>query len=192
MRESSPAATSGGGSPPLLPGIYPPLARASATLLRGASFLGAGLRPWPGAEGAAPITGRYRAKVIGNGLRELDRFLNLLIDEAALARGLAARPGQRNTSNKLGAYRQWLGRPHPDAERLRALGRSRECLFHCEGRVTRGDSLDCGFLTAGWPELPGTQAPLRRFGIGERIEASGEDLDDVCALYRRIAQELCG
>jgi hypothetical protein len=138
---------------------------ASSTLFRGAAFLGACLRT-PTAhevESRSPaIVGRYRAKVIGNGLRELDRFLNLLIDAVSDADGLPVRPGQRNTANKLSAYRAAKSLPNRDDGRLRALARSRDCLFHCGGRVRRGDRRDGVAMTVGWPERSGGDAPLDR------------------------------
>jgi hypothetical protein len=167
---------------------------ASSTLFRGAAFLGACLRT-PIAhdvESLAPaIVGRYRAKVIGNGLRELDRFLNLLIDAASDAEGLSVRPGQRNTANKLAAYRAAMALPNHDDRRLRALGRSRDCLFHCGGRVRRGDRRDAMTMTVGWPERLGGNAPLDRVSIGQELTVTRGDLDDVCRFYRRIAHELC-
>ncbi|HEX7851968.1 MAG TPA: hypothetical protein VF485_19705 [Sphingomonas sp.] len=168
---------------------------ASSTLFRGAAFLGACLRA-PTAhdvESLSPaIVGRYRAKVIGNGLRELDRFLNLLIDAASDAEGLPVRPGQRNTANKLAAYRAAMALPNDDDRRLRALGRSRDCLFHCAGRVRRGDRRDDMTMTVGWPERPSGDMPLDRVTIGQELTVTRGDLDDVCRFYRRIARDLCG
>jgi hypothetical protein len=168
---------------------------ASSTLVRGAAFLGACLRA-PTAhdvESRSPaIVGRYRAKVIGNGLRELDRFLNLLIDAASDAQGLPVRPGQRNTANKLAAYRAAMALPNHDDRRLRALGRSRDCLFHCGGRVRRGDRRDAMTMTVGWPERLGCDAPLDRVTIGQELTVTRGNLDDVCRFYRRIARDLCG
>lgn len=169
------------------------LERALVTLDRGASFLGAGLRAVAGPAPivpATPITGRFRAKVIGNGLRELDRFLNLLIDEALYTQGLKAFPGQRSTANKLRAYRLAAGRPHQDETRLRALGRSRECLFHCDGRVLRGDSRGDPFMTAGWPASAAADAPLRRVAVGSDLAVDRDDLARVCTFYRRIGAEI--
>ncbi|MET0270175.1 MAG: hypothetical protein ABW173_07075, partial [Sphingomonas sp.] len=65
-----------------LPNIGCAAALASATLARATRFLGAGLS----ADDPAcprPIGGAIRAKVIANALRELDRFLSILIDEVA-------------------------------------------------------------------------------------------------------------
>ena len=163
--------------------------RARVTLERAADFLAAGLRA--GAPvGPNPIAGPYRAKVIANGLRELDRFLNLLIDEARRVAGLPIFTHQRNTANKFTAddfqYRHSLA----DYERLRALGRSRECLFHCQGRVLRGDRADAERMTAGWPEIPGTVTPLRRFALGSEMSVSQQDLADVAVFYRRLGEEI--
>lgn len=167
---------------------------AAATLFRGAAFLGGCLRA-PVANDkdtrSLAIAGRYRAKVIGNGLRELDRFLNLLIDAAWSAEGLPVRPGQHNTANKLSAYRVTKSLPNHDGDRLRALGRSRDCLFHCGGRVRRGDRRDATAMTVGWPAQAGGDAPLDRVMIGQDLNVTRGDLEDVCLFYRRIAGELC-
>jgi hypothetical protein len=164
------------------------LTRAHATLDRGARFLGAGLRPQQDAAPAA-IAGCYRAKVIGNGLRELDRFLNLLLDEASLRIGLAARPGQRNTANKLRQFRTVTGIDRdPDLMRLNALGRSRDCLFYSGGIVTRGDFRGGPSMTAGWstPDIP----DLRSFAVGEQLEVTAADLAGICAFYEALAAEV--
>jgi hypothetical protein len=168
---------------------------ASSTLLRGATFLGACLRT-PIAHdvesGSPAIAGCYRAKVIGNGLRELDRFLNLLIDAASTAEGLPVHPGQRNTANKLSAYRAAKSLPNDDDARLRALGRSRDCLFHCGGRVRRGDRRGAMTMTVGWSARTGYAAPLARVMVGQDLTVTRSDLDDVCLFYREIARDLCG
>ena len=167
---------------------------AAATLFRGAAFLGACLRA-PIArdvESLSPaIVGRYRAKVIGNGLRELDRFLNLLIDAVSNAEGLPVHPGQHNTANKLSAYRAAKSLPDHDYDRLRALGRSRDCLFHCGGCVQRGDRRDAMTMTVGWPERHGGDEPLDRVKVGQDMTVTRGDLDDVCRFYCRIAHDLC-
>ncbi|MBO9624373.1 MAG: hypothetical protein J7500_16820 [Sphingomonas sp.] len=169
------------------PGIDDGLVRAHATLTRGARFLGAGLSAQAGVAPAA-IGGRYRAKVIGNGLRELDRFLNVLIDEASLRIGLPVVAGQRNTANKLRAFRAADGAAcATDEVRLRALGRSRDCLFHCGGIVTRADARGGTRMTAGWA---GPCAPLRSFAIGEELVLSAGELAGVCAFYESLAAEV--
>ena len=169
------------------PGNDDGLVRAHATLTRGARFLGAGLSAQAGAAPAA-IGGRHRAKVIGNGLRELDRFLNVLIDEASLRIGLPVLAGQRNTANKLRAFRAAGGGAcAADEARLRALGRSRDCLFHCGGVVTRADARGGTRMTVGWAD-PDT--PLRSFAIGEELVLTAGDLAGVCAFYETLAADV--
>lgn len=165
------------------------LARAHATLRRGAHFLGGGLRA-QGPAAALPIDGRYRAKVIGNGLRELDRFLNLLIDEAALARGLPAYPGQRNTANKLRRFRSAADDAgHADLTRLRALGRARDCLFFNNGIVARGDVRGGATMTAPWRgDAP--DHPLQSVRVGEALVLTPADLAGICAFYEALAAEI--
>ena len=157
---------------------------AYQTLLRGADFLANGI-----GTRAPGISGRYRAKVIGNGLRELDRFLNLLIDEARRAADLPGAPRQHNTANKL---RGWsiFDLSDSDHARLRALGRSRDCLFHCEGRVTRGDGRAGTVFSTGWRDRDRPGAPLVRVPIGGMLNLTGDDLADVCSFYRHLAIRL--
>ena len=165
--------------------------QAHRTLRNGTRFLGSGLSH----AGPAPIGGRHRAKVIGNGLRELDRFLSVLLDEVALAVGweradLQRLANVRNTANKLGAIHGWLGRPSDDLARLRALGRCRDCLFHCNGVVRRGDERRAPGMTVGWPADANGDGAGARLALGERLAVSAADLAWVCAFYERIAGDL--
>ena len=167
------------------------LARACAALCRGSNFFAAWL--WSSdtdAVRAPSLTSEHRSKVIANGLRELDRFLNILIDEVSLGHSLPARPGQRNTANKLRNLRDALGLPHEDHERLLALGRSRECLFHCGGRVSRGDNRQSRALTLGWSKGEGAGRALTRVPVGSAIVVSRADIESVCHFYRRLAEDL--
>lgn len=167
------------------------LARAHATLHRGAGFFGTWLR-WPDApvRSGTPVSHHHRSKVIGNGLRELDRFLNILIDEVSRRHGLPASPRQRNTARKLRLLREALGLPHEDDERLLALGRSRDCLYHCGGAARRGDMREPGTMTLGWPEGAGEAGPLRRIPVGGAISLERADLESVGLFYRRMADDL--
>ncbi len=131
--------------------------------------------------GAAPaiIAEAGRAKAIGNGLRELDRFLSLLIDEVAAVvapAGLdrAAFARQRNTANKLRTIRAAMALPSPDHDRLRTIGRTRDGLFHCAAMVRQGDATPC---------------PRRR-AHAERLTPDAAALVRLCAAYDRIAAEL--
>jgi hypothetical protein len=163
----------------------PELIRAYATLQRGSRFLGTGL----GGPGALPraIAGRYRAKVIGNGLRELDRFLNLLVGEAARCGGIALPTDERNTANKLARLRRALSMPDPDHARLVALAHSRDCLFYCAGTVLRGDKGDAGAMTIGWR---GAGGRLKRVAVGAELAVTVTDLSEVCRYYLDLADRL--
>jgi len=161
------------------------LARAHATLERGAQFLGRGLD-----SGAArTIVGPYRAKVIGNGLRELDRFLQLLVLAIAKTRGIALPEQERHTANLVARLRQALGTADPDRARLLALGRTRDCLFHCGGLVRRGDARGGAVMTIGW-HAAGAGGSLLRVAVGERLDPSARELLDICLYYRALAARL--
>ncbi len=133
--------------------------------------------------------------MIGNGLRELDRFLSVLLDEVALATGweraaLRRLANVRNTANKFAAVHGWLGRPIDDLPRLRALGRNRDCLFHCNGVVRRGDERRASSMTVGWPIDASSDGTGARLALGESLAVSPADLAWVCAFYERIAGDL--
>lgn len=160
------------------------LARAHATLERGAQFLGKGLD----AGMARAIVGPYRAKVLGNGLRELDRFLQLLVLAIAATRGIALPEQERNTANMVARLRQALGTADPDRARLLALGRTRDCLFHCGGLVRRGDARGGAVMTIGWHGAGG--GSLLRVAVGERLDPSARELLDICLYYRALAARL--
>jgi hypothetical protein len=146
-------------------------------LRRGARFLGSG---------RCAVEGRFRPKVIGNGLRELDRFLNVLIGEIARSCGVTLKRGQDNTANKLRSLRGAMGTSDPDHARLRAFGRTRECLFHCAGRVARGDARDGAMLTTGWCAARG----LRRVAVGSELQVSAGDIAEACSYYEALAGRL--
>ena len=136
--------------------------------------------------------GRYRVQVIANYLRELDQLLNLLIDEVAIAAdpirfARATLSRQRNTAAKLDNLRRLLQIPNPDDRRLRAIGRSRDCLFHCKGIVRRPDQRGGDSMTAGWPD---EHFALRTFALGGPLGLAKRDLDDVCRFYGEIARSL--
>lgn len=156
-------------------------------------FLSNGLSTHPALEGPLPIVGPYRAKVIGNSLRELDRFLSLLIDEVAQsvlpAEEQAGFLRQRNTPNKLQALRAAMAMPSPDHARLRAIGRSRDCLFYCGGIVRRGDRRGEPTLTPGWRLSSGLD---RRLIMGDRLEIGGENLSELCEFYDAVVVDLLG
>lgn len=169
------------------------LAQAAATLRRGTDFIAAGLQSPPGRGTTRAATGN--SKVIGNGLREIDRFLSILID--AVADGLVVDAAdrrtlrsQRNTARKLTALRTTLALASPDDAALRAIGRSRACLFHTAGIVRHAGPHSAP--THGWahPDAATAVLPPARFAIGDRLDVSIADLRRIGRFYDRIADDL--
>lgn len=132
--------------------------------------------------------------MIGNGLRELDRFLSILLDEIAAEAGWSAEDlvplaRIRNTPNKLEAVCLRMNIDIGQDVRLRALGRCRDALFHCGGLVRRGDHRHAETLTLGWPR-DSLQAAPRVLRMGERLSVSPADLAWICAFYVSIGDNL--
>jgi hypothetical protein len=132
--------------------------------------------------------------VIGNGLREVDRFLSLVID--AVATGIAT-PAERaalgrldNTARKLALLRTTMALASPDDAALRAIGRSRNCLFHTGGIVRAG--LPTSVPTRGWaaPDSAEDTARPAPLPTGSHLVISPDDLRRICRFYDRIADEL--
>ncbi|HEY0622807.1 hypothetical protein [Sphingomonas sp.] len=164
------------------------LARANMTLRRSADFFSFSLaRSSAPTSAVQPISHQLRSRVIGNGLRELDRFLNILIDQVASRRHLPTAPGQRNTANKLQAFWSDIGVTSDGHVRLRALGRSRDCLFHCDGIARRADVGNAGVMTLGWPDENGL---LQIAPLGSPIIVKPADLQNVRAFYGQLADDL--
>jgi hypothetical protein len=152
---------------------------AHVTLTRAASFWrdrADRLDHWN--EPASAVQARYTA----NCFRELDGFLRTLLEAVAPDTG----PAQRNTANKLGALTLARGTPPADAVRLRAIGRSTACLFHCAGWVRRPDVAAGTWMTAGWPERDGQR--LRRYPLGDRLRPRSRDVIDVCGFFLRVGE----
>ncbi len=176
---------------PLLHDDGPPRAasldRAHDTLMRGAAYLDRHVAPRCDAGVHAPF--------IGNALGELDRFLNVLVDEVADWIGAPVRPGQRNTANKLSALHDVTGHDVTGHDvggqevvrrsgagtdvgrtgvaetghaRLSAIGRSRDFLKHAGGRDATG---------AG--RTPDAALPL-----------SSAEMTAICRLYSDTASDL--
>ncbi|MGI4732828.1 MAG: hypothetical protein ACRYFW_13930 [Janthinobacterium lividum] len=156
-----------------------------ATLRRGIAFVGAGLVHADPVAG--PLAERCRARLAGNGLRELDRFFNLLIDAAVEASGGSARPDQANTAAKYRAIAAPERVSRDDHRRLLALGRTRACLFYCEGVVRRADRRGGTTMTAGWPDARGRLRVLR---LGDELRPDAGDLSSVAGFYRRLADRI--
>ncbi|WP_019832693.1 hypothetical protein [Sphingomonas sp. PR090111-T3T-6A] len=164
--------------------------QAYSTLCTAALFFASG-RDSPGINSVPP---RYPSKVAGNGLRELDRFLNILLDEVAAEAGWSAEDllllaRIRNTPNKLEKVCLRMNIEAGHDVPLRALGRCRDTLFHCGGVVRRGDDRDAQTLTLGWPNgLGGTVAHVLR--IGDQLSLSPADLAWISRFYIHIGDLL--
>lgn len=141
------------------------LDRAHDTLLRGAAHLSRHVAPR--CDEAASVSGVH-APFIGNALGELDRFLNVLVDEAARWLGEPIRPEQRNTANKLRTLKLAMGESDRGHARLSAVGRSRDYLKHSGGRDATG--------AARQPD--------------EVLTMSSADLLAICRLYSDAGRDL--
>ena len=180
----------------LLPPDQPPptaagLALAHQTLRDGAAFIGQSVRQSSYDNGDINLLGdMVEIRLLGNGLRELDRFLGLLIEEVADRIGSAEHDPRafarlRNTANKLRLVRGMMELGSPDHRWLRAVGRLRVCLHHCGGEV----------------RAPGHPAELSlagcRFGEPERADSprarlvlTSDALDRISHVYRRVGDDL--
>jgi len=171
--------------------------RAATLLLFGAHRLGllategALAAPWPTGSAAG-----VRARYIANCLRELDTFLKGLLDQVAPSpRG---RPRRHNAANRVhdAAYRtlpRSAGMPTvaisaDDIARLRALCRTRACLWHCHGLVRRPDQDGGAWMTSGWHAPASTD--LRRYALGDQLAPEGRDLIGVGTFYGHLAHKI--
>jgi hypothetical protein len=155
------------------------------TLRRGAEVFA----QWPHTRRKQPqITHSLQSKAIANGLRELDRFLNLLVDAAFRERGEFDNPNQWNTANKLQRFRRDAVGAEDDIGRLVALGRSRNSLFHCGGVARHQDRDDPRLMTLGWTACPGS--PLTRISLGGLIVLGSSDFECVGQFYRGLAESV--
>ncbi|WP_375270270.1 hypothetical protein [Sphingomonas sp.] len=179
--------------------LAPPaeLERAATLLLLGAHRLGqlatdgALAAPWPTGSAAG-----VRARYVANCLRELDTFLKGLLDQVAPSP--PDRPRRHNAANRVHdvAYRTptraaalpAIAILADDVARLRALGRSRACLWHCHGLVRRPDSGGGAWMTAGW-HAPAS-ADLRRYALGDHLAPSGRDLIGVGSFYHQLVHKV--
>lgn len=170
-----------------------PVAQAYDTLDRGTRRL-ATLAAASGLADPWPVAGadRVRIRYIGNCMRELDRFLHILIDELIDEAAGDAAPSRLSlaatTAGKLGHHASPYRDRAADQFRLHALARTRLCLSHGDGRASRPDRRDGDSMTAGW-FAPASTA-LRCYAIGERLRPSGHDLIGISAFYRQLADRI--
>ncbi|WP_019517703.1 hypothetical protein [Sphingomonas sp. Mn802worker] len=180
---------------PTAPAPRVELERAAALLLHGARCLsdlaneGVLSHRWPSGDAAG-----VRARYVANCLRELDTFLKGVLD--VVAPTPPGQPRRHNAANRVDRLLRATA-PAPtltamrmpgvttDVDRLRALGRSRACLWHCHGLVRRADRPEVAWMTAGWCAPASTR--LRRYGVGERMTPGGPELAGVAAFYHDLA-----
>ncbi len=147
----------------------PELRAAIETMLRGAAFL-YGRAAALDADGVS--SDGHRATVIGNSLRELDRFFIILLDELARASGMAAPRlrafRRRSAAAKLAAYPALFGHRIDDRTRLLALAAQRSRLSN--GAVRSGSIRNAALLVSR-----------------SRGESPSVDLRDVAGYYERLA-----
>ncbi|HWJ71190.1 MAG TPA: hypothetical protein VNS79_14200 [Sphingobium sp.] len=123
------------------------------------------------------------ARLIGNQLQELDRFLSVLIDEASRGAeaGEAERP-LRNTARKL---RQAAIMTGADEARLRAIGRIAAVFRHCGGIIHNVAIHDDLRLVDG---LKASAAGAS--GRGTRLHLAPMTVVAICDFYRQMGARL--
>lgn len=180
MRPAGPVAPAAGGDG---------LESAYRTLIRGSAFLAASLqaRATGGRGGGDVLPDARGAKVVGNGLRELDRFLCLLLDEAVQRVAPPtfdhlAYARRNNVARKARDFHGVAGLAHADEARLRAIGRVRACLHHCRG-IVHNPAL-FGDVRIAAASCGGED---RR---GRRLELTFDDLARICRFYAEFAAVL--
>lgn len=162
---------------------------AHLTLIRAASFVrqSHSMFAHPGHGGEMQ---RLRGRVIGNHLRELDRFLCVLVDAAGARRGGNA-ASRRDATVKLAMSAAGLGEYPKQALRLKALRRSFNCLVFTSGLVTRGDERGARIMSVGWWCDP-RQTALQSVAVGEHLDVSAADLLDAAEFYVQLGDIVAG
>jgi hypothetical protein len=164
------------------------LTHAHVTLLSGCAF-------WErqASSGGSPIGEREGlpfTRLSGNRLRELDRFLSILLDEIALRHGGPDHDGsafarQRNTSRKLYAVERMIGVTCLSDLRLRAIGRVSACLHHCSGAIHSSGLRNDLHLAAGSDPASGDIGHAE-----ERLLLSPDSIIAICRFYRDLGDRL--
>lgn len=159
----------------------PLIAVAHATLAAGCAF-------FEGRAGEQPVSDRgwaqiAHARMIGNRLRELDRFLSVLIEEVASDIGHRDHDRRmfarlRNTARKLRLVEDMVGTASGADARLRAIGRVAACLHHCTGRI-HADSLHDDVRIARGAIVAGSFVPEKG-----RLRIDPLTILAICAFYR--------
>lgn len=133
----------------------PALTAAVDTMMRGAAFLRDRAATLEREGVSSPA---HRAAVLANSLRELDRFLNILLDELAAGSGMSGQAlrgfrRRRSAAAKLSAHPALFGHRSDDRTRLLALAGQRAMLL--DHRLVSGARRNAR-LIAGRLALPST------------------------------------
>jgi len=129
-------------------------------------------------------------RLLGNRLRELDRFLSILLDEIAL---WLDRPGHdprafarwHNVPRKLRHVAAMLGEVSADEARLGAIGRARACLHHCGGKIH--DARLSGDLLLAQGTAINTAVPP---ASPDMLRLSPEALRAIAEFYRTLGDKM--
>lgn len=164
------------------------LLEAHAVMAAGCRFLiSRNLRAAAGAHLTQPYP-KIRLRMAGNGLKELDRFLSILIDECGRIGGLTPDARADFTSGaemprKLCRLDSLGGRFSRDMPRLRAIGRVRLAASG-EQPIAFGARLDCDLAVA-------SAGSASRQGVrGSNLEISDQALAAIAEFYLSIADRL--
>lgn len=127
------------------------------------------------------------ARLLGNRLRELDRFLSVLIDETLCVTtggggDRAAARDVRNTARKLRQLDIMAG---PDDARLRAIGRIAAVFRHCDGLIHNVSIHDDMRLADGLQPLAASMGER-----GTRLHMAPMTIVAICDFYREIGGRL--
>ncbi len=127
-------------------------------------------------------------RMIGNRLRELDRFLSVLIEDVAAGSGPPGHDRKhfarlRNTPMKLRVVEEMFATGVDDDARLRAIGRIAACLHHCKGEVHTASIHDDVLIARGGENGPAT--PRKN-----SLSVDPQTLRAICSFYRGIGDRL--
>lgn len=165
------------------------LAQAHATLTAGCAFVM--LRAEKQSISDAGLAMLSHTRMIGNQLRELDRFLANLIDETASCLGASGEElrlflGLRNTSKKLHLLGAMTKLCSGHETRLRAIGRISACLHHCSGEIHAVESLRIDVWLAHG-EVQNATCPA---DFTDRLRLAPQILISICRFYTVIGRHL--
>lgn len=143
-------------------------------MMRGAAFLH-GRAAMLEREGVSSPT--HRAAVLANSLRELDGFLNILLDELAAGSGMSDQAlrgfrRRRSATAKLSAHSALFGHRFDDRSRLLALAARQAALL--DHRLTSGSRRNASLIIGGALESRLAQTDIRAItayytGLARRI-----------------------